>query len=84
MDPNAESRIVSNLYYPKIVYLEALILFFGANFLYHQNVFRSTNNKLGFLGFVLTNAFTSYHLAEATNVGASRYYAGIYNNTLEI
>ena len=35
MDPNAESRIVPNVYYPKIVYLETAILFFGANFLYH-------------------------------------------------
>ena len=41
MDPNAESRMAKNLVYPSIVYLEATILFFGANFFYHQNIFRN-------------------------------------------
>jgi len=70
--------------YPKIVYLEALIFFFGANFLYHQNVFRANNNRFQFLGFILVNCFTSYNLAEATNYQAAKYYAALYNNTLEM
>jgi hypothetical protein len=78
-----ESRLVSQMEYPKIVYLEGLLFFFGANFLYHQNVFRANQNRLQFLGFLLVNAFTSYQLAEATNIGVSRHYAAAYNNTLE-
>jgi len=82
-DPNSSSRIVHGAEYPKIVYLEGLLFFFGANFLYHQNVFRANQNRLQFAAFLLVNAFTSYNLAEATNVGASRYYAALYNNTQE-
>jgi len=77
------SRLVKGSEYPKIVYLEAALFFFGANFLFHQHVFRANKNKLQFTGFLLANLFTSYQLAEATNIGAMRYYAGIYNNTLE-
>jgi hypothetical protein len=79
-----ESRMIRNVEYPKIVYLEGLIFFFGANFLYHQNVFRANQNRLQFTGFLLVNLFTSYHLAEATNIGVSRYYAALYNNTKEL
>lgn len=78
-----QSRIVRSVEYPKIVYLEGLLFFFGANYLFHQNVFRSNQNRLQFLGFLLVNAFTSYQLAEATNIGVSRHYAAAYNNTLE-
>jgi hypothetical protein len=35
MDANTDSRIVRNVEYPKIVYLEGLLFFFGANFLFH-------------------------------------------------
>lgn len=79
-----ESRLVSNTEYPKIVYLEGLLFFFGANFLFHQNVFRATQNRLQFLGFLAVNAFTSYQLAEALNVGVVRHYAAAYNNTIEM
>ena len=78
-----ESRIVNNVEYPKMVYLEGLIFFFGANFLYHQHVFRANQNRLQFAGFLLVNLFTSYNLAEATNIGVTRYYAALYNNTME-
>ena len=37
-----ETRLVYKTEYPKIVYLEGLLFFFGANFLFHQNVFRAT------------------------------------------
>ena len=82
-DIEASSRLVHTAEYPKIVYLESLLIFFGANFLYHQNVFRQNKNRLQFAGFLLANLFTSYQLAEATNIGATRYYAALYNNTLE-
>ena len=84
MDADSESRIVRNAVYPKIVYLEALLMFFGANYIYHQQVFRRNNNKYQFLGFILANIFTSYNFAEATNLGVARYYAALYNNTMEI
>lgn len=65
------------------MYGETLLFFFGANFLFHQQVFRASQNKLQFAGFLLVNLFTSYQLAEATNITAMKYYAAIYNNTLE-
>ena len=77
------SRLVRGVEYPKIVYIEGLLLFFGANFLYHQHVFRANQNRLQFGGFLLVNLFTSYQLAEATNIGATRYYAALYNNSQE-
>lgn len=80
---NTESRLVREVEYPKIVYLEGLLFFFGANFLYHHHVFKSNQNKLQFAGFLLVNLFTSYQLAEATNMGAQRYYAALYNNSIE-
>ena len=55
-----ESRIIRTPSYPKIVYLESLILFFGANYLYHRSVFTHNSNKPQFLGFILVNLFTSY------------------------
>lgn len=78
-----ESRIVRDMDYPKIVYLEGLVFFFGANFFYHQHVFRANQNRLQFAGFLLVNLFTSFQLAEATNTAATKYYAAIYNNTKE-
>ncbi len=53
-------RVVENPVYPKIVFLETLGIFFGANFIYHQNVFRRTNNRLQFASFLVINAFTSW------------------------
>lgn len=68
MDADKDTRIIRDIDYPKAVYLETLLLFLGANFIYHQQVFRRNNNKLQFLGFILVNTFTSYNLAEATNL----------------
>jgi hypothetical protein len=59
-------------------------MFFFANFLYHQMVFRHNNNKLQFAGFLLGNLFTSYSLAEASNANVAFYYAALYNNTEEM
>ena len=59
------------------------IVFFGANFIYHRNVFRRDLSKLGFGAFLLINAFTSYAAVEALNPAVARYYAAAYNNTLE-
>lgn len=83
MDPNSDSRLVRGLVYPKIAYLECLTLFFGANFIYHQNVYRQNWNRPQFAAFLLVNLFTSYQVTEATNMEVARYYAAIYNNTLE-
>lgn len=83
MDPNSESRMVRNVRYPKLAYLECLTLFFGSNFLYHQNVYRQNWNRPQFALFLLVNLFTSYQITEATNIEVSRYYAALYNNTLE-
>ena len=83
MEATTDSRLVRGIEYPKIVYLEGLLFFFGANFLYHQHVFRANQNRLQFAGFLLVNIFTSYQLAEATNISVTKYYAAIYNNTKE-
>ena len=56
----SDSRVVAITEYPKMVYAEALVFFFGANFLFHQNVFRRSNDKFHFAGFMLVNAFTSF------------------------
>lgn len=79
-----ESRIVYSTSYPKMVYIESLLIFFGANFLFHQNVFRASQNRLQFLGFLAVNAFTSYQLAETLNHSVIRYYTAGYNNTMEM
>jgi hypothetical protein len=34
MEPT-ESRLVHDMPYPKVVYLETLLFFFGANYLFH-------------------------------------------------
>jgi hypothetical protein len=83
MADQGSSRLAQNVEYPKIVYLEGLLIFFGANFLYHQNIFRANQNKFQFFVFLAVNAFTSFQLAEATNIGVSRHYAAAYNNTME-
>lgn len=83
MDPTSDSRLVRHTVFPKIVYLEALTLFLGANFLFHQHVYRASQNKPHFLAFMLVNAFTSLQLAEATNPAVASYNAAIFNNTLE-
>ena len=69
----SESRLVELKPYPMAAYIESLAIFFGANFLYHQNVFRRTNSRAHFAAFMAVNAFTSFQLAEATNVGVFRY-----------
>ncbi len=84
MDPNSDSRLVKGLVYPKIVYLETLIFYFGANFVYHQQIFRHNHNKLQFAGFLLVNLFTTFQICEAGNTGSLYYHAGLYNNTLEL
>jgi hypothetical protein len=83
MDPNADSRLVHNIEYPRMVYLESLLFFFGANFLYHQNVFRHNQARPQFAAFLLVNLFTSFQLAEASNLQATHYYAALYNNIHE-
>ena len=40
-----KSRVVDTPQYPHIVYLETIMVFFGANFMFHQNVFRRSGNR---------------------------------------
>ena len=77
------SRLADSAGYPTTAYAEMAIVFFGANFLYHRNVFRRDLSKLGFGAFLLINAYTSYNLVEALNPSVIRYYAAAYNNTIE-
>ena len=55
-----DSRLVDVSPYPRMVYAETLVFFFGANFMFHQNVFRRVGNKPQFAAFMLVNAFTSF------------------------
>ena len=79
-----ESRIEVTPKYPPIVYLESALIFFGANFLFHQNVFRRSGNRAHFAAFMMVNAFTSYNISEGLNEQAARYHASAFNNTLEL
>ena len=83
MDPKQPSRLISEPTYPKDVYVESVALFLGANYLYHRNVFRRSNNKWAFSAFLLVNAFTSYNLVEVINPRSLNYYAALYNNDQE-
>ena len=80
----SESRITVTPKYPPLVYLESALIFFGANFLFHQNVFRRSGNRAQFAVFMGVNAFTSFQIAEAMSVEAARYHASAFNNTLEL
>ena len=77
------SRFADGVAYPQTAYAEMAIVWFGANFLYHRNVFRRDLSKMGFGAFLLINAFTSFHVVESFNPAVIRYYAAAYNNTLE-
>ena len=55
-----EGRLRIAPVYPKMVYLESMMVFFGANFLFHQNVFRRVGSRLQFAAFMGINAFTSF------------------------
>ena len=78
------NRLVAAPVYPKMIYFEALFLFMGGNFIYHQRVFRQNNSRLLFSVFMLVNAFTSFEVVEATSPFALRHFAAGLNNTREI
>ena len=80
----SDSRMVVSPQYPALVYLESMLIFFGANYLFHQNVFRRSGNRAQFAAFLAVNAFTSYNIAEAMNTQAAKYHASAFNNTLEL
>ena len=79
-----ESRIEVTPKYPPIVYAESALIFFGANFLFHQNVFRRSGNRAHFGVFLMVNMFTSFNIAEALSAQACAYHASTFNNTLEL
>lgn len=78
------SRIENTPRYPPMVFLESALIFFGANFLFHQNVFRRSGNRPHFAAFMAVNAFTSYNISEAMNPEAHKHHASAFNNTIEL
>jgi hypothetical protein len=80
---NHERMHIANPY-PKSVYIQSLAIFFGANYLFHQNVFRRSGSRPQFAAFMLVNVFTSLQIAEACNWGYARRTATIFDNTKEI
>ena len=67
-----------------ILYLETLVYFFGANFVFHHSVFRSVGSRPQFAAFMLVNAFTSFQLAQVTNFHEMARMAAMLNNTVEM
>jgi len=84
MADQTDSRLRHTYPFPKVVYLEALTIFFGAQFMFHQNVFRKSGMRAQFAAFTLVNLLTSFNLADCCNKASMRRYATIYNNTKEL
>ena len=78
------SRMIEGTDYPRSIYAQMLVVFFGANLMYHKNIFRMNGNRPQFFMFMLANAFTSYQLAELTSLSVIDRDAAAFNNTLEI
>ena len=78
-----ESRLVEQPAYSPMVYLDSALLFFGANFLFHQNVFRRSGNRLHFTAFLFVNAWTSLTISETFNLSVHDYHASGINNMKE-
>ena len=79
-----EPRLVVSPKYPHLVYLESAMIFFGANFLFHQNVFRRSGNRAQFAAFLFVNAFTSFTISECMSSEACQYHASAFNNMMEL
>ena len=79
-----ENRIRNVGAFPKVVYLQALAIFLGANFMYHHQVFRTSGNRLQFLMFMGVNLFTSYQIADATVTASLHRQATMLNNAIEL
>ena len=84
IEPKNEGRLRIADEYPKTVYFETMVLFFGSNFLFHQNVFRRAGSRPQFAMFMLVNAFTSLQIAECCNYQYLRRQATLLNNTREM
>ena len=80
----SKSRLEATPNYPILVYMEAFMIFSGANFLFHQNVFRRKGNRFQFGAFMMVNIFTSFTIAETMSQDAIAYYANCYNNSKEV
>eukprot|EP00351_Strombidinopsis_sp_SopsisLIS2011_P000639 CAMPEP_0116871438 /NCGR_PEP_ID=MMETSP0463-20121206/1803_1 /TAXON_ID=181622 /ORGANISM="Strombidinopsis sp, Strain SopsisLIS2011" /LENGTH=103 /DNA_ID=CAMNT_0004509889 /DNA_START=25 /DNA_END=336 /DNA_ORIENTATION=- len=78
------SRMIRASEFPSTLYAQTLVYFFGANLMYHKHIFRTTGNRVAFSLFMVANAFTSYQLAECTNLTIIDRDAAAYNNTLEV
>ena len=79
-----DNRIVDVPAYPKSIILESLVLFFGANFMFHQNVFRRVGSRPQFAVFMLVNAFTSHQIIECCNYVYLQREACLFNNSSEL
>jgi hypothetical protein len=80
----SENRLRPVDAFPKSVYLQSLCYFFGANFMFHHQVFRLSGNRTQFLAFMLVNAATSFQIADATVMASVHRYATQYNNSVEL
>ena len=76
--------MISATEYPRSIYAQMLVVFFGANLMYHKHVFRMNGNRPQFFMFMLANAFTSYQIAEMTNLAVVDRDAAAFNNTEEM
>ena len=82
--PPSDQRLNIANPYPKLCYVQSLGVFFGANYLFHQHVFRRTGNRSQFAVFMLVNAFTAIQVGEAFNYSYAKRTATIYDNTREL
>ena len=78
------SRMIYDREYPRTIYAQMLVVFFGANLMYHKHVFRMNGNRPQFFMFMLANAFTSFQIAEMTNLTVLDREAAAFNNTEEM
>ena len=80
---NEAVRMVRDIQYPNLCYLQAFVLFVGGNLFYHKHIFKRNGKALNFSAFLLVNVFTSFQVAELTNPFVIKYYAQHHNNVLE-
>jgi len=84
MEDFSKQRLFKTDAFPGFVYVESVAIFFFANFMFHQNVFRISGSRPQFAAFMLVNAFTSFQLAQAFNPSVIKWYSTIYENTKEM
>ena len=81
---STQSRLRNAGAFPKVVYMQALLIFFGANIMFHNRVFRFENNRAQFLVFMAVNAATSFSIADAGCYASIHRRSTLLNNTYEV